>query len=586
MAFTNDYYDQQNKADRNLSVYYIHVKGQEQKLFTTTTEEELPPSHDLLLFVKPSSSVTADQASARVLQRLASRAFRRPATKQEVEALCRLASSVRKDGGSFEESMQVALQAVLVSPHFLFRVEQPAAPDANGRRAKITQYELATRISYFLWSSMPDDELLLMAHRGTLNDPKQLRIKVAKMMKDPRMNRFVENFAGQWLQLRNLKEVQPDPRRFREFDDEIRDLMKRETLTFFAGVMRGNMPVTTLLDADFTYLNERLARYYNIRGVSGDEFRPVSLKGTSRGGLLTHASILTVTSNPTRTSPVKRGKWILENLLNTPPPPPPPNVPELEKGKLVGTLREQMEQHRSNPACAACHNMMDPLGFALENFDPVGQYRQRDGATLIDASGKLPDGTAFDGVEGLRNVLSTQRSEQFVRCVIEKMMTYAIGRGIEYYDKCAVDKIMSDAKNQNYKFAYIVAGIIESDPFQKQGNENDQSCKSLSRRTLLRGLGTAISLPLLDCMSPTRLLTANAAAAESAGSNPLRMGFFFVPNGMHMADWTPSKEGSDYELTPTLKQFADHKKSFNVLTDSRSTALSPTVMAVEITHAR
>jgi len=468
MAFINDFYDPDAKQDRNLLIHYAHLKGEERKLVVGSSDN-LPASHKSLLFVTPDASVTPEVASTKVIQRLASRAFRRPATTEEVARLCSLAQTVRSDGGSFEESMQIALQAILVSPHFVFKVEKPGAPDASGKRPPVTPYELATRISYFLWSSMPDDELLLMAHKGTLRDPTALRTKVAKMMKDPRMNRFVENFAGQWLQLRNLADVQPDPRRFRDFDDEMRELVKRETLTFFAGVMRGNMPVTTLLDANFTYLNEKLARYYGIRGVTGDEFRAVSLEGTGRGGLLTHASILTVTSNPTRTSPVKRGKWILENLLNTPPPPPPPNIPELEKGKLVGTLRERMEQHRSNPACAACHNMMDPLGFALENFDPVGQYRERDAGAVIDASGKMPDGTQFNGYEGLRKVLAIDRREQFVRCLVEKMMTYAVGRGIEYYDKCAVDKIMADAARYDYKFAYILAGIIESDPFQKLG---------------------------------------------------------------------------------------------------------------------
>lgn len=468
-SFINDYYDKETKADRNLLIHYVHLKGQEQKI-SVVNDVELPASHKALLFVEPDANTTPEVASAKVLQRLASRAFRRPATQAEVKKLCDLAATVRKDGGSFAESMQVAMQAILVSPHFLFKVEQPAVPDANGKRPTLSQYELATRISYFLWSSMPDDELLLMAHKGQLRDPVAIRNKVARMMKDVRMNRFVENFAGQWLQLRNLKEAQPDTRRFREFDDEIRELMRRETLTFFAGVMRGNMSVTKLLDADFTYLNERLAKYYKIRGVTGDEFRAVSLEGTGRGGLLTQASILTVTSNPTRTSPVKRGKWILENILNTPPPPAPPDVPELEKGKLVGTLRERMEQHRSNPACAACHNMMDPLGFALENYDAVGQYRERDSGVPIDASGQMPDGTQFNGVEDLRRVLATDRREQFVRCVVEKMMIYAIGRGIEYYDKCAIDKIMLDTKKHDYKFAYVIAGIIESDPFQKLGD--------------------------------------------------------------------------------------------------------------------
>lgn len=316
---------------------------------------------------------------------------------------------------------------------------------------------------------MPDDELLLLAHQGKLRDPKVLRGKVARMMQDPRINRFVDNFASQWLELRSLADSMPDKRQFREFDDDIRELMRRETLTFFAAVVRGNLPVTRLLDADFTYLNEKLANYYGIRGVEGSEFRLVSLKGTDRGGLLTHGSVLTVTSNPSRTSPVKRGKWILDNLLNMPPPPAPPDIPELEKEKLVGTLRQRMEQHRTNPACAACHNMMDPLGFALENYDAVGRYRKRDGGTDIDPSGKMPDGTEFVGAAGLRHLLATERREQFVKALTEKMMTYAVGRGVEYYDKCAVEKILSSAQPYDYRFAYILAGIIESDPFQKLG---------------------------------------------------------------------------------------------------------------------
>ena len=256
---------------------------------------------------------------------------------------------------------------------------------------------------------------------------------------------------------------------YRMYSEQIRDLMRRETLTFFAGVMRENLPVTQLLDAQFTYLNEPLAKYYGIPGVVGDEFRKVSLQGTPRGGLLTHASVLTVTSNPTRTSPVKRGKWVLDNLLNAPPPPAPANVPELERGKLVGTLRERMEQHRKNPACAACHKMMDPLGFALENFDAVGQWRTRDGKDEINAVGKFPDGTQFNGVGDLRKLLATERCDQFVRCLAEKMLIYALGRGTEYYDKCAIDRIVETVKQKDYRFAYLIAAIIESDPFQKQG---------------------------------------------------------------------------------------------------------------------
>ncbi|WP_246146768.1 DUF1592 domain-containing protein [Rubripirellula lacrimiformis] len=467
ISFINDYY--KDGQDRNLHLHHVHVRGEERRPMFIDTEK-LPPSHRRIVFANPGEKLSEDQASAAVLSRFASRAFRRPATAGEVQRLVQLAQTVRQEGGSYEEGLQVAMQAILVSPHFLFKVEQHRSIGPSGKMPPISDYELATRISYFLWSSMPDDELLLLAHRGEIRDRRKLLDKVARMMRDPRCNRFVENFAGQWLQLRNLDNVNPDTRIFRAFDDEVRELMRRETLTFFAAVMRGNLPVTTLLDADFTYLNETLAKYYGIPGVSGDHFRRVSLAGTPRGGLLTHASILTVTSNPTRTSPVKRGKWILDNLLNMPPPPAPPNIPELEKSRLVGTLRQRMEQHRDNPACAACHNMMDPLGFALENFDAVGQWRSRDGRDEIDASGALPDGTEFKGVEDLRRLLSTDRREQFVRCLAEKLLIYGLGRGTEYYDKCAIDQIVADVDRADGKFAYLLVAIIESEPFQKQGH--------------------------------------------------------------------------------------------------------------------
>lgn len=467
ISFLNDFYVP-GKADRNLHIHHVNVRGEE-RITRYVSPDQLPNSHKKIIFVTPNAQVSDEQATATVLNRIASRAYRRPATSDDVARLTKLASQVRTEGGSYEESIQVALQAILVSPHFLFKVEQARRPDAAGKMPLISEYELATRISYFLWSSMPDDELLLLAHRGELRDRKRLLEKVGRMMQDPRASRFVENFAGQWLQLRNLDGVKPDTRIFRAFNDDLLPLMRHETLMFFSGVMRANMPVTTLLDADFTYLNEDLAKFYGIYGVSGDEFRRVSLDGTPRGGLLTHASVLTVTSNPTRTSPVKRGKWILDNLLNTPPPPAPADVPELEKSKLVGTLRQRMEQHRENPACAACHNMMDPLGFALENFDAVGQWRTRDGRDPVNATGKLPDGTQFNGVGDLKRLLSTDRKDQFTRCIAEKMLIYAIGRGTEYYDKCAIDEIMAYVRQNDYKFAYLIAGIIESEPFQKQG---------------------------------------------------------------------------------------------------------------------
>ncbi|MEM6689741.1 MAG: DUF1592 domain-containing protein [Planctomycetota bacterium] len=466
ISFLNDYY--KNGQDRNLHIHHIELRGTE-TASRSIPDSKLPPSHRAIIFSKPSGDRDADQATSAVINRMASRAFRRPATEHEIERLTSLAASVRRDGGSYEEGIQVALQAILVSPHFLFKVEKPREAQEGQPMPEISQYELATRISYFLWSSMPDDELLLLAHRGQLRDRKVLLNKVAKMMRDPRANRFVDHFASQWLQLRNLETVEPDQRLFRSYNAEVRDLMRRETLTFFAGIMRENLPVTELLEADFTYVNEDLAKYYGLPDVRGDHFRKVSLVGTRRGGLLTHASVLTITSNPTRTSPVKRGKWILDNLLGTPPPPAPPNIPELEKGQLTGTLRERMEQHRENPACAACHNMMDPLGFAMENFDAVGNWRTIDAGQAIDSSGNLPDGTRFDGIDQLKTLLAETRKEQFVRCLTDKLMTYAIGRGTEYYDKCAIDKIVTYAGNREYRFAYLIAGIIQSDPFQKQG---------------------------------------------------------------------------------------------------------------------
>lgn len=467
IEFINDFYVA-GEIDRNFHLHHIEVEGI-QRRSQYATKPDLPASHKYLIFKTPTRSEPFEVTSAAVLGRFASRAYRRPASRSDIERLVGLANMVREGGGSFEECMQVAMQAVLVSPYFLFRVERPRKPDTSGKMPMINDYELATRISYFLWSSMPDDELLLLAHRGELRDRSKLLDKVGRMIQDPRASRFVDNFAAQWLQLRNLDSVDPDTRIYRGFNDQVRREMRIETLMFFSEVMKNNMPVTKLIDADFTYLNESLANFYGISGVRGDEFRLVSLKDTPRGGLLTHASVLTVTSNPTRTSPVKRGKWILDNLLNTPPPPAPPNIPELEKGKLVGSLRERMEQHRSNPACAACHNMMDPLGFALENFDAVGRYRKRDGRDEIDASGEMPDGTTFNGAEGLRDLLATQRKDQFVRCLVEKMMIYSLGRGTEYYDKCAIDQIMTQIRSKDYRFAYMIAGIIESEPFQKQG---------------------------------------------------------------------------------------------------------------------
>lgn len=474
-AFTNDYYkaaaDGKKAEDRNVYIANVSLTGQS-VVDKSKKIGDLPASHRKLIFVSPTRNHSADAAAAEVIQRFASRAFRRPATDEELRRLNALAAEVRNDGGTFDESIQVAFQAVLVSPHFLYRYEQPRQPDRNGVYPSINAFELATRLSYFLWCSMPDDELFRHAWNNTLQQPDVLAAQVDRMIKDPRSVLMVDNFASQWLQLRNLDNSNPDEKQFPQFDDEIRQLLRRETLTFFAAVMRYDRPITTLLDGRFTYLNEKLAKFYGIPGVSGDEFRFVRFEDGVRAGLLTQGSILTVTSNPTRTSPVKRGKWILDNILGTPPPPAPPNVPELERSELTGTMRQRLVQHRDNPACASCHKLMDPLGFALENFDAIGQWRQQQDGLPIDASGELPGGIQITGIDDLRTVLVQQQREQFVRCVTEKLLTFALGRGLEYYDKCAVDKIQSRLAANDYRFSELILGIVQSDPFQKQGVRN------------------------------------------------------------------------------------------------------------------
>ena len=317
---------------------------------------------------------------------------------------------------------------------------------------------------------MPDDELWRAALDGSLRSADTLDKQVRRMLRDPKAQALVENFAGQWLQLRNLRSVNPDRSRFPSFDEPLREAMIRETELFFGAVMRDDSSILDFLDADFTYVNERLARHYGIPGVKGEQFRRVKLKGRERGGLLTQASILTVTSNPTRTSPVKRGKWVLEQLLGTPPPPPPPNVPVLTedaKALTAATLRQRMEQHRAKASCAVCHNKLDPLGFGLENFDAVGAWRDQDSGAPVDSSGTLPSGESFRGPRELKAILKAHTPE-FTRCLTEKMLTYALGRGLEEYDRCAVEQIVKSLESSRYRFSALVLGIVKSDPFQKR----------------------------------------------------------------------------------------------------------------------
>ena len=471
ISFLNDFYrddGEGKKLDRNLLVEHVTLEGE--KRGTKVPESDLPDSHRRLITELPESDEEMENATRSVVQRLTSRAFRRPATASEIDRWVNLAKQVQEDGQSFEASIQVVLQGVLLSPQFLFRIEAQRKPQGSEKYAELTDFELATRISYFLWSTMPDDELFRLAAKKQLKDETILRQQIERMLKDRKANQFVENFVGQWLQLRKLDDLQPSQQQFPKFDDKLRSAMKRETFTFFASVMRNDESVLNLLDSDYTYLNEQLAEFYGISGVQGDQFRRVSLAGTVRGGLLTQASILSVTSNPTRTSPVKRGKFVLDNLLGTPPPAAPPGVPDLkEKGELTGTLRQRMEQHRADPACAACHQLMDPLGFALENFDAVGRWRVKDGKDDIDSSGELPGGIKVDGAVALRKLLKDKYQDRFVRCLIEKTLTYGIGRGLDYYDLCTVEKIEKQLPAANYRFSTMIFEIVRSDAFQKIG---------------------------------------------------------------------------------------------------------------------
>jgi hypothetical protein len=416
-----------------------------------------------------------------VLRRLATRAYRRPISDQELARLLKLAATAGAQDGGIEAGIRLALQAILISPHFLFRVELDPEPGGVKPVRALNEYELASRISYFLWSSMPDDELFDLAARGKLGE--NLDRQVRRMLGDPKSKALVENFAGQWLQLRNLDLARPDKSQFPAFDDDLRRAMRTESEMFFETIVREDRSVLELLDADFTFVNARLARHYGLEGVEGDQFRRVSLPASggreaarARGGVLTQAAMLTVTSNPTRTSPVKRGKWVLENILGTPPPDPPPNVPMLRDDATAvagGSLRQRMEQHRKDPNCAVCHKEMDALGFALENFDAVGAWRTKEGKFPIDAAAQLPDGRSLDGPRDLKAMLRGSK-EQFARCLTEKLLTYAIGRGVEPGDRPAVGGIIAAVKAGDYKFSTFVLGIVHCEPFQKRRCDNKE----------------------------------------------------------------------------------------------------------------
>ncbi|MGL6074728.1 MAG: DUF1592 domain-containing protein [Fimbriiglobus sp.] len=446
---------------RSLGIELIEVEGP-----TKGGEKPLPESTKRILIAIPTTPDENADCAKKVLEEFARRAYRRPVKPEEVERLMKLYRLAEEQGDRFDRAILLPLKAILVSPHFLFRVEGDPLPGQDLKA--LSEFELATRLSYFLWSTMPDEELYQLAAKGNLRKPGVLKAQVTRMLKDPKSITLTENFAGQWLQLRNLRTLSPDVETFKNWDESLRASMIKETELYFDYIVKNDRSILEFLDSDYSFINDRLSWHYGVQNVKGEKHRQVKLPDNRRGGLIAQASILTVTSNPTRTSPVKRGKWIYENILGLQPPPAAPDVPELPpNGQLKGTLRQQMEQHRSNPACAGCHAKLDPLGFGLENFDGIGGWRDQDNKIKVDASGVLPEGEKFNGPSELRKVLM-QKSELFRRCLAEKLLTFATGRGLEYYDKCVLDEISLKLKTGNDTFSALVLAIVESDTFQKR----------------------------------------------------------------------------------------------------------------------
>ncbi|MGA8599465.1 MAG: DUF1592 domain-containing protein [Bryobacteraceae bacterium] len=440
----------------------------------------LPESYRRIFVCGHAPGHHTEECARRDLAHLARLAYRRPVTDREVREVTNIVASAQKQGMTFEQAMRIGVEAILVSPNFLFRIERDPKPDDPAAVHPVNDYELASRLSYFLWSSMPDEHLLDLADQHKLRQPEVLNAEVQRMLQDPKSNALIENFAGQWLELRNLDSIRPDPEEFPQFNAQLRKAMYTETEMFVTAVVREDRSILDFLDGKYTFLNERLAQFYGIPGVKGNEFRRVSLDGTERSGVITQASVLTVTSYPTRTSPVLRGKWILENVLNAPPPPPPPGVGSIDAqgGPLSGTMRQQMEKHRASPMCAGCHTRMDPLGFALENYNAVGQWRTHEGNFPIDASGTLPNGRKFDGPAELKSILASSK-QSFAQCLTEKLMTYALGRGLEGYDRRAEDSITAQLAANGYRFSALISGIVNSAPFQM--GRGDGSMRTMAK---------------------------------------------------------------------------------------------------------
>ena len=459
-AFNMDRHPRQQPAVRSISIVGP---------FDPTGVGETP-ARARIFACRPATAdaAEAEECATSIIATLARRAYRRPVTVDDLDQLVSFYQQGYASGG-FEAGVETALRALLASPEFLFRIERDPAVADQGTPYRISDVELASRLSFFLWSSIPDEELLSAAEAGRLSDRETLHAQVRRMLADPRAEMLTTNFAGQWLHLRNLDAVRPDARLFPDFDDNLRQGFRRETELLFQSILQENRSVVDLLTADYTFVNERVARHYGISGIYGDRFRRIDLpEGSPRAGLLGHGSILTVTSYATRTSPVLRGKWVLETLLGTPPPPPPPNVPPLDETRSntrVVSMREKMAAHRQNPQCAVCHRIMDPAGLSMENFDAIGRWRNTEGGALIDATGSLPGGEDFDGVAGLRAAL-LERPELFASVAVEKLLTYALGRAVDPADQPAVRNIVRSAEADGYRLSSLILGIVDSPAFQ------------------------------------------------------------------------------------------------------------------------
>ncbi len=472
IVFDNDFYAPKEKdpkkRDRNLFLHSVVISGPD-----VLSIEQFPATHRKIVTAVPGKGVSAVQAAQKVLSPLLMRAFRRPVKKQEQDRILDIFQLAYQREKHYERSLQIALQAILVSPQFLFRIERDSKLNQNPQGENLDDYELASRLSYFLWSSMPDDELFELAQRGVLRRDDILTQQVSRMLADPKGEALTENFVGQWLGLRKLSDATPDKELFPAFNSEIARAMQQETISLFSYVLKNEMSLMELLIADYTFLNHDLAKFYGIKGVEGKKFRKVDISKTKRRGLIAHAGILTLTSYPNRTSPVKRGEWVLENILAQAPPPPPAGVPPLDETQKDNpnlSLREQLILHQSDPICSSCHVLMDGIGFGLQNFDAVGRWRDTDGKHKIDARGDLPDGSSFAGPVELIQILE-KRPDDFTRCIAEKMLTYALGRGLEWYDRCTIDEIVAAVRQDDYRLSRVITEIVLSDPFRKRRGE-------------------------------------------------------------------------------------------------------------------